>query len=141
VAAPSPSPRVLVVDDDADIAEMLSMALTSHGLEVTGVAHDGREAVALAGETRPDVVLLDQAMPRMTGLEALPRLLAAAPGSRVCMHSAMGAGATARSALEAGAVGYIEKGVRPRSIATHLRRILDEDDRPVRPFPLRRDYS
>jgi two-component system chemotaxis response regulator CheY len=143
--APSPTLRVLVVDDDEDITEMLSMALEVNGLEVAGVAHSGPEAVDLAGRTQPDVVLLDQVMPRMTGLEAVPELQAIAPRSKVCMHSAIGATTMTESALAAGVEGYIEKGVRPRSIVAHLRRMMADDAGPgagpVRPLPLRRDYS
>jgi DNA-binding NarL/FixJ family response regulator len=141
MVAPSPSLRVLVVDDDEDIADMLSMAFEVNGLEVAGVAHSGAEAVQLAERTQPDIVLLDQAMPRMSGLEAVPELHAIAPRSKVCMHSAIGAPAVTESALAAGVDGYIEKGVRPRTIVAHLRRIMENGAGPVRPFPLRRDYS
>jgi two-component system chemotaxis response regulator CheY len=134
--------RVLVVDDDADIAEMLSFALEHNGLEVTGVAHNGREALDMAEESQPDIVLLDMAMPEVTGLEALPGIRLVAPRSRVCVHSAIGARFLTDSALEAGAVAYIEKGVRPRSIVRHLQRVMDADPQDaVHPYPLRRDYT
>jgi two-component system chemotaxis response regulator CheB len=104
--------RVLVVDDSAVIRTMLSQWLRADGeIEVIGVAMDGQMAVEAAGRLQPDVVLLDVEMPRMTGIEALPGILKAAPSAKVIMVSTLtyaGAEISLR-ALGAGASDYVAK--------------------------------
>lgn len=68
-ASMSSPPTILVVDDHPDLREVLALVLEHHGFRVM-VAGDGREALARAGECRPDVVLMDLMMPRMDGYEA-----------------------------------------------------------------------
>src|SRR5215475_5955150 len=65
--------RVLVVDDSEDLQEMLAMALSDEGFVVSS-ALDGNRGLELAGELRPDVIVLDMMMPEMDGLEFLSRL-------------------------------------------------------------------
>ena len=75
------SHRVLVVDDAEDLRMLLRARMeTRNGLTVVGEAADGLAAVELASELQPDLVMLDLAMPRMDGLEALPLIRAAVPG-------------------------------------------------------------
>lgn len=81
--------RVLVVDDDPDLRFLLKMALDRDGVSmVIGEATNGREAIDVAREHQPDVIVLDQMMPLMTGTEAIPGLRAAAPTARIVMYSA-----------------------------------------------------
>ena len=81
--------RVLVVDDDADLRFLLRMALDRDGVStVVGEATNGREAIDVAREHQPDVIVLDQMMPLMTGTEAIPGLREAAPAARIVMYSA-----------------------------------------------------
>ena len=103
--------RVLLVDDAEDIRMLLRMAIKKHGgLTVVGEAADGVEAVQQASELQPDLVLLDLAMPRMDGLEALPLIRAAVPDVRVIVLSGFNQSALADKALEAGADHYVPKG-------------------------------
>ena len=81
-----------------------------NGLTVVGEAADGVAAVELASELQPDLVLLDLAMPRMDGLEALPLIRAAVPDVRVVVLSGFNQGTLADKALEAGADHYVVKG-------------------------------
>jgi PAS domain S-box-containing protein len=103
--------RVLVVDDAEDIRMLLRLRVEArNGLTVVGEAADGVAAVELASELQPDLVLLDLAMPRMDGLEALPLIRAAVPDVRVVVLSGFNQGSLANKALEAGADHYVVKG-------------------------------
>ncbi len=75
--------RVVVCDDVADFRMLLVDILQgTKGFSVVGQAENGREAIDVAGEQRPDVVLLDIAMPVMDGIEALPLIRTASPNSK-----------------------------------------------------------
>jgi len=105
-----PAPlRVLLCDDSALSRRLVRHVLEDAGeLEVVGEAADGVEAVELAATLCPDVVVLDLQMPRMTGLEALPRLRQTCPGVRVVVHSSDPV--QTRAALRGGASAAIPKG-------------------------------
>ena len=112
VAAVS-APRVLIVDDNDDVRRLIQIQLEVGGnYDVVGVAANGLEAVEQATELRPDVVLLDLAMPVMDGLEALPLIKAAVPDVQVIVLSGFDEGPMRDVAMKAGAAKYIEKGVR-----------------------------
>ena len=137
----TPIQRIVIAEDNRDHQTMIRMALEVGGFDVVGQAHDGREALDLVAELQPDILLLDLHMPEVGGLEVLPEIHAIAPRCKVVVHSAIGAMFITESALQAGAVAYIEKGVSPRSIVAHLNRVADAGHvRPVRPYPLNREY-
>ncbi len=103
--------RVLIVDDSALMRRLLSDLLgSSPEIEVVGTARDGREAVAEAARLRPDVITLDVEMPEVSGLDALPALLAVheAPVVMVSALTQEGAEVTLQ-ALELGAVDFLPK--------------------------------
>lgn len=103
--------RVLVVDDHPVVREGLVVLLSHHGdFEVVGEASDGDEAVTRAGETSPDVVLLDLEMPRVDGIAALTRLRADVPDARVIVFTAFDTDERIFAAVRAGAKGYLLKG-------------------------------
>jgi PAS domain S-box-containing protein len=104
--------RVLIVDDNEDLRTLARIQVESAGCAVVGEAGDGHEGVAMAAELQPEVVLLDLAMPRMDGLEALPLLLVAVPGVRVVIMSGFDQKGLAQQLLDTGASRYVEKGVR-----------------------------
>jgi DNA-binding NarL/FixJ family response regulator len=115
----------------------MRMALERSGFDVVADAEDGEEAIVVAGEHKPDLILLDLHMPGLGGLEALPRILRASPRSRVVVFSAMAATRMLEAAFDAGASGYIVKGVSPKRIAEHLHRVAKSGSvRPVQPWPL-----
>jgi CheY-like chemotaxis protein len=133
--------RIVVAEDNHDLQAMMGMTLEVAGFKVVGQAYDGREAVELVREHQPDILVLDLHMPEVGGLEVLPEIHAAAPRCKVVIHSAIAAMFVTESALRAGAVAYIEKGVSPRSIVAHLKRVATAGHvRPVRPYPLSREY-
>ena len=104
--------RVLLVDDEPDIRTLLRFALErDEGFDVVGEAGDGAEAIELAAALRPDVVVLDLMMPRMSGLEALPQIGRAAPGTTVVMLTAAWSEEVEFSALAAGAAACFSKTI------------------------------
>ena len=120
MAPPAPR-RVLVVDDAEDLRTLLHIKLDrSEGLEVVGEAGDGLDAVEQATRLQPDLVLLDVAMPRMDGLEALPLIREAVPGVRVVVLSGFNEETMARNALAAGAERYVVKGAPLRELVELL---------------------
>jgi PAS domain S-box-containing protein len=121
------SHRVLVVDDAEDLRMLLRARMeTRNGLTVVGEAADGLAAVELASELQPDLVMLDLAMPRMDGLEALPLIRAAVPGVRVIVLSGFNQSTLAEKAMEAGADKYVVKGGSMRQLLELVETVLDE---------------
>lgn len=109
--------RVLVADDHpAARAAVLGLLQDAEGLSAVGEAADGREALELALRLRPDVVLMDVAMPNLSGLDATRLLLDAHPEARVLMFSAEVRPSVIRRAREAGAAGFVAKGCRGTEI-------------------------
>ncbi len=120
------SHRVLVVDDAEDLRMLLRARMeTRNGLTVVGEAADGLAAVELASELQPDLVMLDLAMPRMDGLEALPLIRAAVPGVRVIVLSGFNQSTLAEKAMEAGADKYVVKGGSMRQLLELVDTVLD----------------
>ncbi|MFC9974688.1 response regulator [Spirillospora sp. NPDC127200] len=103
--------RVVLADDHPVYRDGLRMMLESTGrIEVAGTAADGAEAVLLAGRTRPDVVVMDLRMPRMDGLDAIRRVLAARPATGVLVLTMHDDDDSVFAAMLAGARGYLVKG-------------------------------
>ena len=98
---------------------------TRNGLTVVGEAADGLAAVELASELQPDLVMLDLAMPRMDGLEALPLIRAAVPGVRVIVLSGFNQSTLAEKAMEAGADHYVVKGGSMRQLLELVETVLE----------------
>jgi CheY-like chemotaxis protein len=93
------APRVLIVDDEPDIRFMLHVVLEAFGAVVVGEAGDGDEAVGLAGELQPEVVVLDLMMPTVSGFVALPRIREIARDARVVVCTAARVDAEVEEAL------------------------------------------
>jgi DNA-binding NarL/FixJ family response regulator len=99
--------RVLIVDDHAVLLSAIRRLLAQE-FEVVGEAHDGEEAVRMARDLRPDVVLTDLAMPR-GGLDAIRRISAEASASAIVVLTVLADSAVVGAAVEAGARGYVLK--------------------------------
>jgi DNA-binding NarL/FixJ family response regulator len=103
--------RVLIADDHPVFRDGLATLLEPHpDIEVVGRAADGAEAVALAAELRPDVVVMDIQMPQVNGIEATRRVLVADPSVGVLVFTMGEDDSTLLSAMRAGARGYLVKG-------------------------------
>jgi len=102
--------RVLIADDHRLFAEALEVILAAdRRIEVVAHAGDGREAVDLAAELRPDVVLMDISMPVLDGIEAAAELRAQASGPRILMLTGSNSRDDVDRARKAGAAGYVTK--------------------------------
>jgi two-component system response regulator DesR len=121
--------RVAIVDDSPEVRELWRAALeTGGGFEVCAEGGDGAEAVEIAGRLRPDVMLLDLSMPGVGGLEALPRIRAASPGTRVVVVSSFGRRRFGETSSALGAAGFLDKHHPANTLCTRLREVLAEAD-------------
>ena len=116
--------RVLIADDHAVVRQGLRTFLELQDeIEVVGEAADGAEALELVQRTEPDVALLDLVMPRLGGLEAIRRIRAVAPDTRVLVLTSFADDDTVLPALRAGAAGYLLKDVQPPELVGAIRTV------------------
>ena len=117
--------RVVLADDAGELRALVRLALERSGqFEVIAEAGNGQEAIDAVGAHEPDLVLLDVSMPVMDGLEALPRILEAAPNTTVVMLSGFTEERLGAEARRLGAAAYLEKGVPPKALVAHLIELL-----------------
>ena len=148
--------RVLIVDDHTIVRKGIRALLTEiAGIDVVGEAADGQEAVAQANSLRPDVILMDLAMPRMDGIEATRQIKTSQPESRILVMTSFATDDKVLPAIKAGALGYLLKESAPEDLVqaiqqihrgdsslhpTIARKVLQEithpSDRPPTPDPL-----
>ena len=115
---------VLLVDDHALVRRGFRRLLEDDAsISVVGEASNGAEAVQLAGELGPQVVVMDSAMPGLGGLAATRAILAAAPATAVLMLSMHSEETLVRQAMEAGARGYILKNAMDLDLAAAIKRV------------------
>jgi DNA-binding NarL/FixJ family response regulator len=104
------SVRILIADDDWLFAESLMVVLNEEErLEVVGIAENGQQAVALAAELRPDVILMDLNMPVMDGLEATRRIRETGLETQILILSGTNGDMASKDAVAAGANAYLRK--------------------------------
>jgi DNA-binding NarL/FixJ family response regulator len=117
--------RVLLADDHRMILEALERTFAEvEGIEIVGMANDGRQVVPLIARTNPDLVLLDMRMPEMDGLTCLERIRKQHPRVKVVMLSAFDDQERVRAALKRGASAYIVKTVNPLDLPAALRQVV-----------------
>jgi DNA-binding NarL/FixJ family response regulator len=140
--------RILIADDHALFRDSLRSLLEARDFEVVAEAGDGEEAVALAWEHKPDVVLMDLTMPKLDGLEATKRLVAELPELKIVVLTASDEESNLFEAIKSGAKGYLLKDLEseqffnllegvsrgePALTPTLARKLLEEFARPKRP--------
>jgi len=117
--------KILIAEDDCDIRDLITFTLRFANYEVIA-ASNGEEAVSLARQETPDLILLDVRMPRMTGYEACAaiRLEANLTNIPVVFLSAKGKDSEIRAGLQAGAVEYLLKPFAPDQLIGRIQSIL-----------------
>jgi two-component system response regulator PilR (NtrC family) len=130
--------RVLVVDDDAGLREMLEIMLTREGYSVVGEG-DGLKALNRCRKERFDLVLTDLKMPKMDGLEFLKSVKEFSPGTQVILITAYATGETAVRAMKEGAYDYVEKDFDVDDLKRLIREALEKKGEKDQQAPFERD--
>jgi DNA-binding NarL/FixJ family response regulator len=111
-----PRPRVLLADDHTRLREALRDLLEETGFEVVGESGDGADAVAMARQLEPDIVVIDLRMPVLNGLDATRLIKDGRSATQVVVLSAFESPELERQAREAGAFAYLDKGTMARRV-------------------------
>jgi len=118
---------VLICDDNEPMRALLRVVVELRpSLRVVGEAADGHDAIREATRLQPDVILLDLAMPRRTGLDVLPELRRIAPEARVIVFSGFSTASVAEGAIDLGAVRFLTKGADPDAINDAIEEVVAE---------------
>jgi NarL family two-component system response regulator LiaR len=118
--------RLIITDDHPMMREALLTAIAEESdLEVVGEASNGSEAVRLAEECRPDVILMDLLMPGMDGLEAIGRILETNPQAKILVVTSLEDEDKILAAIQAGALGYFPKTAPRAYLLDAIRKIAD----------------
>lgn len=120
--------KILLADDHTIVRQGLKLILAAHAdVEVVGEAANGREAVELAAQLRPDIVLMDVQMPELNGIEATKKMVAANPRIRILVLSMHKEAVYVREILKAGARGYILKDAIDTELLNAIRSVAKGD--------------
>ena len=101
--------NIMIVDDAAFMRMMIKDILTKNGYNIVGEAENGKKAIDVYTECKPDLVLMDITMPEMDGIQALKGIRANDPNAAIIMCSAMGQQAMVIEAIQSGAKDFIVK--------------------------------
>ena len=120
--------KMLIVDDASFMRSSLKYIVEDGGHTVIGMAKDGREALKLYREFRPDVVTLDVLMTGMDGFSALKAIMKEDPKAKVIMVTAIGNEDKQEEARKIGAAGYIRKPFKQADIVNEIKRVLSQNN-------------
>ena len=120
--------KVIIVDDSLIMIKRLSSLIEGLGHQVMATAVNGEAALEAYRAWRPDIITMDITMPGMDGVETTRRLVAEFPDARVVMLTAHGQERMVIDALDAGAVGYVLKPVRPERLDDMFMTVMARSD-------------
>lgn len=121
MTSPAPPIRVMVVDDHPLVRSAVSKAIADDGMIVVAEASTAEEALVLAPQVAPDILLLDIALPGMSGVELVRELAPRLPTTRIVMLTMSSADRDVADAMRYGASGYLTKDLSPEALARSLR--------------------
>ena len=119
--------RLMLADDHRMLREGLRRSMTEAVFDVVGEAGDGVEAIAMADDLQPDVILMDVTMPNCDGVEACRRVIESGSDTRVVMLTMHADQEVLANAIRAGAIGYLTKDSSTREIADAVRMAVEGD--------------
>lgn len=117
-------PKILICDDSAFMRMILKKLLTDNGYDVVGEAGDGKQAVQLYREYKPDLITMDITMPKMDGIQAVKLIHEEDPLVRIIMVTALGQKAIITDAIKAGASDFIVKPFDPEQVMKIIKKVL-----------------
>jgi DNA-binding NarL/FixJ family response regulator len=118
--------RVLIVDDQALVRSGFRLILETRGdIDVVGEAEDGQEAITIANDLAPDVILMDIRMPVLDGIQATRQIVASESNARILVLTTFDVDEYVYEAIRAGASGFLLKDVRPADLIDAIRLIAD----------------
>ena len=119
--------RILIVDDSIVMRKNLRTILEKAGHRIVGEAVNGRQAITMYEELKPDVVTMDISMPIMKGVDAVKEIVTADPEAKIIMISALNQKQMVFSALKNGAKHYIIKPIEPTNVLSIIHEVLNEE--------------
>lgn len=118
--------KILIADDHLIVRRGLSsLLIPRNGMKVVGEATDGKEAVTLAIELQPDVILMDMVMPNMDGVSAIKEIMQKMSGARILVLTSFGEEERISEAIRAGALGYLLKDSSPDQLFQAIRNVAE----------------
>jgi DNA-binding NarL/FixJ family response regulator len=128
VQAPMPKLRILIADDHRSVRKGVCAILTTRvDIEICAEARNGKEAVRMAGELKPDIIFMDFLMPEMDGIEASNQILALFPEMPIVMFSMHSLDRLSAQAREIGLRGFVSKGDSAKSLLEAVDRVVRKE--------------
>ena len=121
-----PSTRILLAEDVSVTRNILRAILTNEGFDVVGEAVDGEQACQRAERLKPEVLMLDIGLPKLSGMDVLKRIRAGGRDVRVVMVTSSPSTDHVREAFELGIEGFIVKPFNPVTVGHHIRRAMKD---------------
>lgn len=116
--------KLMIVDDSSVMRSAIESYLADYDLEIVGTAGDGKEAIEIFKQTKPDVVTMDITMPEMDGVECCERMIEIKPDTKIMIVTALADKGTGLKALKKGARGYLHKPVTPEKLKEGFDKLL-----------------